>query len=187
MDKPLLLLDVDGPLNPWAAKPHRRPEGYSTHRLDPVDIHGKKWSVFHRGKLLRVWLNETHGPELLKLGEKFELIWASTWGPEANRLIGPVLGLPELEYVNFWVHSDLPEKPERVDGVYWKTPLITEWAAGRPFAWVDDEVREEDRAYLADCPGGPALLHHVSPRLGLLGNDFEALAAWAAGLERIKK
>ncbi|WP_367139226.1 MULTISPECIES: alpha/beta fold hydrolase [Streptomyces] len=24
---------MDGPLNPYAAKPHRRPEGYETHRL----------------------------------------------------------------------------------------------------------------------------------------------------------
>jgi hypothetical protein len=27
---PLLLLDVDGPLNPWRAKPEKRPEGYQT-------------------------------------------------------------------------------------------------------------------------------------------------------------
>ena len=31
--RPALLLDVDGPLNPRAAKPERRPEGYRTHRL----------------------------------------------------------------------------------------------------------------------------------------------------------
>ncbi len=182
MTRPALLIDIDGPLNPWAAKPHRRPEGYSTHCLNPVGIKGERWSLGHRGKLLRVWLNESHGPELLKLGEMFDLVWASTWGSEANRLIGPVLGLPELEYVNFWASSDHPEEPERVDGVYWKTPLIAEWAAGRPFAWVDDEVREADREYLADCPGGPALLHHVSPRLGLLEPDFEALTAWAHSL-----
>jgi hypothetical protein len=182
MTRPTLLIDIDGPLNPWAAKPHRRPEGYGTHRLNPVDVKGEKWTTAHKGKSLRVWLNESHGPALLKLGETFDLVWASTWGPEANRLIGPVLGLPELEYVNFWAVSDRPHSPERVDGVYWKTPLIADWAAGRPFAWIDDEVREEDRAYLADCPGGPTLLHHVSPRLGLLEPDFAVLAAWADSL-----
>lgn len=31
--RPVLLLDVDGLLNPYAAKPHRRPEGYQAHRL----------------------------------------------------------------------------------------------------------------------------------------------------------
>jgi hypothetical protein len=33
--RPMLLIDVDGPLNPYAAKPTRRPHGYTTHRLSP--------------------------------------------------------------------------------------------------------------------------------------------------------
>ncbi len=33
MNRPLLLIDVDGPLNPYAAPPHRRPDGYQTHRM----------------------------------------------------------------------------------------------------------------------------------------------------------
>jgi hypothetical protein len=31
--RPMLLVDVDGPLNPYAAKPHRRPAGCTTHHL----------------------------------------------------------------------------------------------------------------------------------------------------------
>lgn len=31
--RPPLLVDVDGPLNPYAAKPSQRPDGYETHRL----------------------------------------------------------------------------------------------------------------------------------------------------------
>lgn len=182
MERPALLIDIDGPLNPWAAKRHRRPEGYSTYRLNPVDAQGEKWSRSHRGKLLRVWLNKAHGPELLKLGEKFDLVWASTWGTEANQMIGPEIGLPELEYVNFWAEDEHPEHPERVDGVYWKTPLIAAWAAGRPFAWVDDEVRKEDRDYLASHTSAPVFPHHVDPRLGLLESDFRALSAWADSL-----
>lgn len=181
MSKPLLLLDVDGPLNPWAAKPHRRPEGYSTYRMNPTARDGTPWTRAHR-KLLRVWLNEAHGPQILTLGETFELVWASTWGPEANKLIGSVLGLPELEYVDFWASDPEPDRRERTAGVYWKTPLLVEWAAGRPFAWVDDEVTEADREHVALVHRAPALLHHVSPRLGLLDGDFETLAAWAAGL-----
>lgn len=33
MSLPLLFLDVDGPLNPYAAKPEKRPEGYTTLRV----------------------------------------------------------------------------------------------------------------------------------------------------------
>ncbi|AXH66237.1 hypothetical protein SEA_SATIS_76 [Streptomyces phage Satis] len=179
--KPLLLLDIDGPLNPWAANPNRRPEGYGTHRLNPVDQHGVPWTRIHR-KPLRVWLKEAHGSQILELADLFELVWASTWGPEANRMIGPAIGLPELAYVDFWAENKNPGEPERVNGVYWKVPLLTAYAAGRPFAWVDDEVEDADREYVAAHHQGPALLHHVSPRLGLLEPDFKALAAWAAEL-----
>lgn len=50
--RPILYLDVDGPLNPYAAKPHRRPEGYSTHRMLP-----DSWRARGYRKPLRVWLN----------------------------------------------------------------------------------------------------------------------------------
>jgi hypothetical protein len=185
MGKPLLLLDVDGPLNPYAEKPHRRPEGYSTYRMDPVDQHGIKWTTTYR-KPLRVWLKPSHGPDLLTLADRFTLVWATTWGPEANRLIGPELGLPELEYVNFWAKDENPGRPERTNGVYWKTPLLVEYAAGRPFAWVDDEIADRDPEYVATYHHGGALLHHVSPRLGLLEHDFATLAAWADSLKEKK-
>lgn len=58
--RPILFLDVDGPLNPYAAKPHRRPEGYQTFRFHAGT---PEWGK--RG--LRVWLNPSHGPQLLAL------------------------------------------------------------------------------------------------------------------------
>lgn len=180
--KPLLLLDVDGPLNPYAAKPHRRPEGYSTHRLNPTDQNGEHWTNAY-GKPLRVWLNESHGAELLKLGEFFELVWASMWGPEANEWIGPLIGLPDLEYVDFWASDPHPESARRTEGVFWKTAHLVNYAAGRPFAWIDDEIHDGDREYVAAHHGGPALLQFVSPRLGLLEPDFKALSEWVATLE----
>lgn len=74
--KPLLLIDVDGPLNPYAAKASRRPEGYDTHRMRPTG-----WEGPHV-KPLRVWLNPEHGPALTAL--PFELAWCTTWQAEAN-------------------------------------------------------------------------------------------------------
>jgi hypothetical protein len=169
--KPLLLLDVDGPLNPWQANPNRRPEGYTTHRLRP-----EGWKN-PRKRPLRVWLKPTHGADLMSL--PFDLVWCTTWIHEANQMIGPVLGLPELPVVTFDPEWHLPT---RGDGTYFKTHDVVTWAEGRPFAWVDDEITDFDREYVAAHHQGPALLHHVSPRLGLLEPDFKALAAWAAGL-----
>ncbi|AUG76458.1 hypothetical protein CFP65_1570 [Kitasatospora sp. MMS16-BH015] len=166
---PLLFLDVDGPLNPYAAQPERRPAGYTTIRVpraEPGDAYGR-----HRP--LRVWLNPDHGRELLALG--FELCWATTWMDLANRWIGPTLGLPELPFVDFG--TDL--FTERPDGVHWKTDHLIAHAAGRPFAWVDDKQAPVDHTHVTTHHQAPALLHHVNPRLGLRPTDFATLAAFA--------
>jgi hypothetical protein len=39
VNRPLLFLDVDGPLNPYAAQPERRPDGYVTLRVPRNDTH----------------------------------------------------------------------------------------------------------------------------------------------------
>lgn len=97
---PLLFLDVDGPLNPYAAQPERRPDGYTTLRV-PLGsgISAADGGLSTRRRPLRVWLNPEHGPALLGLG--YELCWATTWMAEANRWIAPTLGLPELPFVDF--------------------------------------------------------------------------------------
>jgi hypothetical protein len=181
MSRPLLYLDVDGPLNPYAAKPERRPAGYTTHRMKP-----QGWIAQHPGKPaayvrpLRVWLNPEHGRHLLQLGELFDLVWATTWVGEANTYIAPVLGLPQLPVVT-WpatrvsAGSGTATEP----GVFWKTPHLVEHAAGRPFAWVDDEIGAADRSFVATHHEGSALLHRVDPRLGLREPDFVALTAFA--------
>jgi len=170
--KPLLLIDVDGPLNPYAAKPSRRPDGYQTHRMRPTGWE-QPWQ-----KPLRVWLNPAHGPALRAL--PFDLVWCTTWAAEANEWIAPHIGLPSLPVIEW------PDGAQRLraDGVFWKTERVVEWAAGRPFAWVDDDFTDLDREFVAASHDGPALLHWVSPREGLLEPDFAALAAWAEALEQ---
>ncbi|MFG2130176.1 hypothetical protein ACGFNV_20530 [Streptomyces sp. NPDC048751] len=166
MSRPLLFLDVDGPLNPYAAKPARRPEGYTTIR-----------AAVGRTRPLRVWLNPEHGPALLALD--YDLCWATTWMDAANHWIAPVVGLPVLPYVDFG-EGLFAERP---DGVHWKTEAIVAYAGGRAFAWVDDEQSPADDTYVAAHHPGPALLHHVDPRIGLRDDDFTALARFASGLQ----
>lgn len=55
------------------------------------------------------------------------------------------------------------------------------YAAGRPFAWVDDEQSPADAEYVTRHHPARALLHHVDPRLGLRAPDFTALGQFAAG------
>ncbi|MER5355443.1 hypothetical protein ABT093_34595 [Kitasatospora sp. NPDC002551] len=178
----MLLLDVDGPLNPYAAKPHRRPEGYGTHRLLTP-----RWEAAERRRLqeyglpdkavrpLGVWLNPAHGPALTAL--PFDTVWATTWEHEANDFVAPLLGLPVLPVI---VWSDPRPRPE--GGVFWKTPDIVARARDRPFAWVDDQITDADRAWVRAHHDGPALLHRVDARTGLTAADFTALAEWAAAV-----
>ena len=164
--KPLLLIDIDGPLNPYAAlMGPRLPDGYAMHLTRPPG-----WD---QGPPLPVLLNPEHGRALLDLTGRYELVWATTWMDEANTWIGPRLGLPPLPYVD-WpsLFGDAP------DGTYWKTRYVVDYAAGRPFAWVDDEIGEEDRTWVR-AQGTEALLLWIDPWTGLLPDDFETLAAWA--------
>ncbi|MGW1540894.1 hypothetical protein ACWCPM_11750 [Streptomyces sp. NPDC002309] len=174
MGRPLLFLDVDGPLNPYAAKPERRPDGYTTVRV-PVDTAtpDEERGLWARRRSLRIWLDPGHGRSLLQLG--YELCWATTWMDDANRWIAPVIGLPRLPFVDFGDNL-LRDRP---DGVHWKTAPLVEHAAGRPFAWVDDEQSDLDQAYVRTHHPGPGLLHHVDPRVGLRADDFRALAGFA--------
>ncbi|MGW5587102.1 hypothetical protein [Streptomyces sp. NPDC003857] len=178
MNRPLLFLDVDGPLNPYAAKPEKRPDGYTTLRVSQDSVtrmeHG---GLSVRRRPLRVWLNPEHGQALL--GLDYELCWATSWMGDANRWIAPVLGLPELPFVQF---GDALFQ-ERPDGVHWKTGPLVDYANGRPFAWVDDEQSGLDDAYVTAHHRGPGLLHHVHPRIGLREDDFHALADFARSLD----
>ncbi|MFC8531969.1 hypothetical protein [Nocardia sp. NPDC057227] len=177
--KPLLFIDVDGPLNPYAAKPHRRPPGYLTYRMMPPTWIAQREGMEPLGRIapLRVWLNPEHGPKLLALADRFELAWATTWEHDANTHIGPEIALPALPVVE-WKTS----KRFGPDGTYFKTAELVEYAAGRPFVWLDDELSTRDRRYVEREHSAPALLHWVDPAKGILDDDLGAVAAWAASL-----
>ncbi|MFI8436427.1 hypothetical protein ACIGJO_22260 [Streptomyces sp. NPDC079020] len=173
--KPLLLIDIDGPLNPYEALSRRgAPEGYRRHLMRPT---GWTW-----GPALPVLLKPEHGGELLGLAAGYELVWATTWKDEANEWVGPLLGLPALPYID-WpeMHGTGP------DGTYWKTRYVVEYAAGRPFAWVDDEITDRDRAWVGAHHPVRALLRYVDPGVGLERGDFDALAGWSAAGARSKE
>ncbi len=153
--RPWLLLDVDGPLNPYAApwfRSSRPAEGFTFHDL-----------TIEPGRSYRVALNSEHGRWLRDAAAVADLAWATTWQEAANRLIAPALGLPQ----------DLPVV--RLLGPFvgspdygWKTDQVARWVGDRPFVWLDDEITERTRARLAATGGvGPHLARHVAPDVGL--------------------
>ncbi len=149
----LLFLDVDGTLLPFSGPVFTDDPNPLLARLDPA-----------------------HGPRLAALG--CDLVWATTWMADANDVLAPRLGLPELPVVDWPDESEVDER----SGVHWKTRALVDWAAGRPFAWVDDEITGADRAWVAAHHPGRALLHRIDARRGLTDADYDALRAWTKGI-----
>lgn len=152
---PLFLLDVDGVLNPYAAP--GCPPGYTEHDLfpgeDPVRICAE------------------HGQWLSELATRFQLVWATAWGTEANRLLGSLLRLPDLPVIGF------PPPPFHPRD---KLRFVIEYAADYPLAWVDDQLLPEAYAWTASR-GAPTLLIGIDPAEGLTRPVIDRCLRWADG------
>lgn len=168
-ERPLLFLDVDGPLIPFGAASGQYPGGYPTYGTDAAGPDENP---------LLARINPAHGRRLMAL--PCELVWATTWMAEANETIAPRLGLPELAVVTWPEPDDGEAEQDARRGLHWKTRALVDRAAGRAFVWVDDEITDTDRAWVAAHHRGHALLHRVDPRRGLTDADFDALGEWLA-------
>ncbi|MER6513914.1 HAD domain-containing protein [Nonomuraea sp. NPDC001636] len=156
-ERPLLFLDVDGPLLPFGENPQRVPRG------------------------------TTPDSRLVRLGSRLaalpcELVWATTWEEEANAEIAPRIGLPPLAVVRWPAATEQHEREDQWFGLCWKTRTLVDWAGGRPFAWVDDEITDADKEWVSAHHGGRALLHHVESHRGLADEDFTVLDRWLRAL-----
>jgi hypothetical protein len=62
--------------------------------------------------------------------------------------------------------------------LHWKTRTLVAWAAGRPFAWVDDEITNADEDWVATHHPGRALLHRVEAAQGITNADLNTIDKW---------
>jgi len=151
--KKLILLDLDGVLNPFAAA--TCPDGYQEH----VFFEGEdpdRYCAAHAG-----WIRELAG-----VGE---LWWATGWGEHANDVYLPILGVEPLPVVRF---PPVPFAPEL------KVPSIDAVAGDRPAAWIDDNHTEAGRRWAAGR-AAPTLLVPIDPAVGWTRVDVDRVVEWA--------
>ena len=164
MDRPLLLIDVDGVISLFGFDHAAPPTG----RYQLVD------GIAH-------FLSGTAGEQLRRLEQAFELAWCTGWEEKANDYLPLALGLDgPLPHVVF-------EPEGRPPDAHWKLGSIDRHAdPDRPLAWIDDAHDERCREWAAVRPG-PTLLVTTDPAVGLTDDDVEQLLTWARDLGRATK
>ena len=118
-------------------------------------------------------ISEACGERLARLAERFELVWATGWEDKANEYLPFILKLPfkELPVLSF-------DGRAVFGSAHWKLEAIDDYAAGRPAAWIDDNLDEECRAW-AQSRDEPTLLIQTESPVGMLDEHVEELLAWA--------
>lgn len=124
---------------------------------------------------LRLHLDRADAGRLRSLADVVDLAWGTTWEHQAAELVAPRISLEA---------STWPVAVTRSDDRWIKSPGIMRVAGGRPFAWLDDEARPEDRALLAAYPA-PTLLVDVDPHTGLTDEHVAAVRDWATRLSQL--
>lgn len=148
MHLPLILLDLDGPLNPflsWTAVE----EGY-----EPIDAGYSTWMLHHK-----------HGQWLANLSQSAQVMWASTWEETANELACSFYDLPHFEYLQFG-------KASMSTGLPFKLQEVQQVSEDRPLIWIEDEADEQMQKWAADR-SAPTLLIIPDPSIGWTEEQYQ--------------
>lgn len=187
LPRPLLLLDFDGPLNPFRCltRDGFTPPADTSFSFVRHEVHRPD-----AAEPVPVLVSKELGAALDKLDRLYTIVWATSWGLTANRLLSPLLGTAPWPMIEWG--ADPPAATEH--GGSWKTPYVARWLAHFampdpepvPWVWVDSTITEADRdwfrAHYRSRHRGPTVPHRLMPidaATGLREDDLAELADWA--------
>ena len=157
-ERPILFLDVDGVISLFGFESGGPPPG-AFHSIDGI-VH---------------CIGDRVAERLERLGERFELVWATGWEEKANEYLPHILGLGrELPVLTF-------DGRAVFGSAHWKLGAIDAYAGDRPAAWIDDFVDDECRAW-AERRAAPTLIVEAESTTGLTEEHVEELLRWAESL-----
>ena len=160
MDRPLVLIDIDGVISLFGFDGAQPPPG----RFLLVD------GVPH-------FLSAGAAELLGGLHDEFELVWCSGWEEKADEYLPLALGLPAgLRHLTL---ARAPgDNPER----HWKLSAIEAYAGShRPLAWIDDQFDQSCHEWAQARPA-PTELVATDPAVGLTAEHVAHIQRWAGGL-----
>lgn len=155
--KPILFVDVDGVISVFGFSPDAGELPGPFHWIDgvahciPLDI----------------------GERLVRLSNRFELVWATGWEEKANEYLPHILQLPagELPCLMF--------QGQAVFGsAHWKLDAISDYASDRAAAWIDDNIDDACR-YWATARDAPTILVETKSAIGITDEHVDTLLGWA--------
>jgi hypothetical protein len=167
--KPLLFLDVDGVISLFGFR-----EGYGL-AAGNAPFEGCPPGSLHSINGVMHYISTACAGHLSRLGDRYEMIWATGWEETANEHLPHLLGLPEdLPHLSF-------DGRVSAEAAHWKIDAISAYAGERPLAWIDDNVDESCHAWARARPA-PTLIVETVRHEGMGDEHVELLLSWAEGL-----
>lgn len=173
------IFDVDGVINPYAAKASRRPADFLTKYVG--DAKGEVWDKMPArldrilaGNIVRLWYNPDMGAAITAFLDATGAtpVWGTYWEELANKVISPLLGLPEFPTIYF--PTRVPPAPK----VHPKCSYIVDWVDGADFVWFDDETKVGDNTYFKSHHSGDSLVIKPNPAVGLTADHLKTARKW---------